>query len=145
MNKLKKIFPLILLMLLVIVSGISLTRIVSPAKTLAYGCFHQVAHKGSGCAVIVRKRDGRTVIQLSDFQTAKSEDLYILLISAPDALENETVKNSRKIYVAPLEKSEGFQEYVVPNEGQDLSDFNAVTIWNSKHAVNFMTAPLKKF
>jgi hypothetical protein len=67
-----------------------------------------------------------------------------LLISAPDALENETVKNSERLYVAPLQKSKSFQEYVLPN-GQNLTNFHAVTIWNNKHGVNFTTAPLKQF
>jgi Electron transfer DM13 len=145
MKNFKKIFPLTLLMLFVIFASVLLTRFVSTSETLAYGCFHQVAHKGAGCAVIVRKSDGRVFLQLTNFKTAVSDDLHILLISAPDAAENETVKNSSKIYVAPLAKNEGFQEYAVPRGNENLSDFHSVTIWNAKHAVNFTTAPLKHF
>lgn len=144
MNATKK-FILIFLTLLstAVFAGLLVQHVFAP-KTIASGCFHQVAHKGSGCAVIVQKSNGQTALQLTDFKTAADDDLQILLISSTDALENETVKNSERFYVAPLQKSEGFQEYVVPM-GQNLTKFNAVTIWSSKHGVNFTTAPLKRF
>ena len=138
----KKFFLFISVLGLVAVLGILLNQFFSASKTLAYGCFHQVAHKGSGCAALVRKSDGQTILQLIDFKTAASNDLQILLISAPDALENETVKNSERMVIAPLEKSEGFQEFVI-SEGQNPTNFHSVVIWNSKHGVNFTTAPLK--
>lgn len=139
----KKSFLLILVILAVAVLAIFLNSFVSASKTIAYGCFHQVAHKGSGCAALVRKSNGQTHLQLIDFKTTENEDLQILLISATDALENETVKNSERIFVAPLEKSEGFQEFVLPF-GQDIKNFHSVVIWNNKHGVNFTTAPLEK-
>lgn len=122
-----------------------LTDQLKPAsRTIASGCFHQVAHKGTGCAALVRSSDGQFVLRLTDFRTAASDDLQILLISAADAPENETVKNSERIFIAPLQKQDGFQEFPVP-AGQDLTNFNAVVIWNSKHAVNFTAAPLRRF
>lgn len=124
--------------------SILLNQFVFASKTIAYGCFHQVAHKGSGCAALIQKSNGQTVLQLMDFETAENENLCILLISAPDAPENETVKNSEQLYIAPLLKSKGSQQYVVP-EGQNLTKFHSVVIWNNKHGVNFTTAPLKKF
>ena len=111
-------------------------------KTIAQGCFHQVAHKGNGCAELVQKSNGQMVLQLKDFKTAENPDLQILLISTTDAFENETVKNSERLFIAPLQNSECFQEYVV-SDGQNLTKFNSVVIWNSKHEVNFTTAPLR--
>lgn len=144
MNKSQKILLAIGLLLLTIILGVSFSRMLNASKVVSYGCFHQVAHKGSGCAAIVQKPNGQITLQLIDFQTAENSDLQILLITALDALENETVKNSEKLYVASLQKSKGFQEYVLPN-GQNLTNFHSVTIWNNKHGVNFTTAPLKKF
>lgn len=143
MNKPQKFLSAIGALILTITLGVSLSRFLFASKVVAYGCFHQVAHKGSGCAAIVQKPKGQTVLQLIDFQTAENNDLYILLITASDALENETVKKSESFQVAPLQKSKGFQEYVLPN-GQNLTNFHAVTIWHKKHGVNFTTAPLKK-
>ena len=121
-----------------------LDELVFASKTIAYGCFHQVAHKGAGCAALIEKRNGQTVLQLMDFKTTENRDLHVLLISATDALENETVKAAEQLYVAPLLSADGSGQYVVP-KGQDLAKFNAVVIWNNKHGVNFTTAPLKRF
>jgi hypothetical protein len=129
---------------LLLVSVLAVFTVWTSSKTIAYGCFHQVAHKGSGCAALVQKSDGQIVLQLVDFKTTENPDLQILIISATDALENETVKNSEQLFVASLQKSEGFQEYLVPNI-QSLTKLKAVVIWNNKHSVNFTTAPLKQF
>ncbi len=120
-----------------------LDRLVFASRTIAYGCFHQVAHKGSGCAALIQKSDGQTILRLIDFKTTESIDLQILLISATDALENESVKKSERLFVAPLQRSEGSQTFVVPN-AENLTKFNSVVIWNTKHGVNFTTAPLKQ-
>jgi tRNA-binding EMAP/Myf-like protein len=111
--------------------------------TIAHGCFHQVAHKGRGCATLIRQGDGKTVLQLTDFATTENSSLRVLLISAEDALENATVLNSLKIDLGPLQSSSGVQEYVVPRS-VDVAQFNAVTIWNERHQVNFTTAPLQR-
>lgn len=141
----KKLFAAIISILFpVAVAAFLLTGFLPVSKTIAYGCFHQVAHKGEGCAALIRKSDGQTVWQLTDFRTAKNDGLQILLISADDAPENQTVKNSERLFVAPLEKSEGTQVYSVPTN-ENLTKYNSVVIWQGKHGVNFTTAPLKKF
>ncbi len=140
----KKLFAVISILFLISVSAFLLTGFLPVSKTIAYGCFHRVAHKGTGCAALVRKSDGQIVLHLTEFRTAKNDDLQILLISANDALENETVKNSQRLFVAPLEKSEGTQVYSVPAD-ENLFKYNSVVIWQSRHGVNFTTAPLKKF
>jgi hypothetical protein len=141
MTTTKKLLLLFSICFLISISAVGLIRFFDHSKIIATGCFHQVAHKGTGCAALIQK-DGQIVLQLNDFQTTENNDLHILLISAPDALENETVKMSERLYVAKLEKSEGSQVYVVPN-GQNLTKFNSVVIWNSKYGVNFTTAPLR--
>ncbi len=140
----KKFILLISTLFLIAAIALLLNQLVFASKTIAYGCFHQVAHKGSGCAALIQRSDGQTILQLMDFETSESGDLQILLISAADALENESVKNSERLFIAPLKNSEASRRYVVPN-GQNLTKFNSVVIWNSKHGVNFTTAPLKKF
>jgi hypothetical protein len=140
----KKIIISISILSLAAISTIFLNGFGSSSEKIAAGCFHQVAHRARGCAVLIRQPDGQVFLRLEDFKTSRSADLHILLISAFDALENETVKNSERLYVAPLEKFEGSQQYVVPN-AENLTKFHSVTIWNSRHGVNFTTAPMKKF
>jgi hypothetical protein len=113
------------------------------SRTIASGCFHQVAHKTSGCVALIELDNGNLILQFDDFNTAESPALHVLLISAADAFENETVKRSDQLYIGPLLSSSGSQRYVVP-PGRDPADLNAVTIWNSKYEVNFGTAPLKR-
>jgi len=144
MKTTKKFLFLISALLSAAALAVLLNQLLFGSKTIAYGCFHQVAHKGTGCAALIQKPDGRTILHLMDFETAERDDLHILLISAPDALENETVKNSERLYIAPLLRSaESSRQYVVP-AGQNLTKFNSVVIWHGKHGVNFTTAPLKR-
>jgi hypothetical protein len=144
MKTTKKLFFLISALLAFAALVFLVNKIVFASKTIAYGCFHQVAHKGTGCAALIEKSDGQIILQLMDFNTAEAGDLHVLLISAPDAPENETVKDSEQLYIAPLRSSEGSQQYVVPM-GPNLTKFNSVVIWNNKYGVNFTTAPLKRF
>lgn len=109
---------------------------------LATGHFHQVAHKGEGAATIIQLRNGRRVLRLTDFRTADKPDLCVVLISAPDAFENQTISNSRIFVLGQLQTASGDQEYELPAD-LDLTNYGAVTIWNRKYAVNFTTAPLR--
>jgi hypothetical protein len=120
------------------VAGVA--RVLS-SKSLAAGRFHNVAHKGAGLAEVFETADGRRVLRLSDFSTAAAPGLSVLLVAAPDARENETVRRSESIRLGPLAACEGDQEYEVPPDA-DLTRFRAVTIWSDKYGVNFTTAPL---
>lgn len=123
--------------------GISFLRQSAAPTVIAAGSFHQVAHKGSGTAEIIKRNDGHRVLVLKEFQTADKPDLYVYLISAPDALENEAVKNSEIYSLGLLKRTNGSQEYLLPGD-LDPSRYNAVTIWSRRHEINFTTAPLKR-
>jgi hypothetical protein len=113
-------------------------------KILAGGEFHRVAHKGAGRAEIIEKTNGKRFLVLKNFRTSGSNDLYVFLISAPDALENETIKNSEIYSLGKLSNSETVRdEYPLPGD-LDISAYRAVTIWNKKYQSNFTTAPLKQ-
>ena len=139
----KKIALTIPAFLIVLAATVLLIGFSRRPQIEASGCFHQVAHKGSGCATLMRRANGKTVLELTNFATTENPDLRVLLISAEDALENTAVVNSQKIDLGPLQLSSGSQEYVVPRN-VDVGAFNAVTIWNSRYQVNFTTAPLER-
>lgn len=134
------LIPAILVMIAAVALIIGFSR---QTQIIAHGCFHQVAHKGRGCAALVRQSDGKTVLQLTEFATSENPDLRVLLISADDALENTAVTNSQKLDLGPLQVSTGPQEYAVPRSA-DLGRYNAVTVWNDRYQVNFTTAPLTR-
>ena len=110
-------------------------------KAIAFGRFHQVAHRGTGLVTIYQPADKKLLLHLTEFQTDKGQDLQVLLIAASDALENETVEKAEYVSVGTLQKSEGDQSYHLP-DNLDLSKYRAVTIWSQKYRVNFITAPL---
>jgi hypothetical protein len=126
-------------------AGVVFLRHNFAPRILASGDFHQVAHKGAGRAEIIQKKDGRRVLRLTGLRTTLKPDLYVYLISAPDALENETVKRSEIFSLGPLKSGEDAEEeYPLPDE-LDLEKYGAVTIWNRRYEVNFTTAPLKSY
>lgn len=141
-NKKLQITLLILLAAAAVFAVASLRRSLK-TDVLAKGTFHSVSHKGSGTVEVVRKPDSRLSLRITNFRTYYRPDLTVLLISAPDALENETVRNSTKFLVGPLKSDEGSMEYSLPSDLK-LDQFNAVTIWSERYQVNFTTAPLVK-
>ncbi|MCC7307533.1 MAG: DM13 domain-containing protein [Acidobacteria bacterium] len=144
----KKMVPkriqIAVLIVLVVVAAFVIAAIWQSAadRVLAEGEFHSVAHRGQGTVKIV-VRDGRRYLQIADFRTYHRPGLEVLLISSPDAFENETVKNAERYTVGALKDDEGAMEYELPTN-LDISRFNAVTVWSSRYESNFTTAPLRK-
>jgi electron transfer DM13 len=108
---------------------------------LLAGNFHNGAHETRGTATILQLRGGKRVLRLTNFETSNGPDVRILLITATDASDNDTVKNSMPREIAPLKGNIGAQNYDIPDD-VDLSRYKAVTIWCHRFSVNFGTAPL---
>jgi hypothetical protein len=143
MNKSQKEFFTSIAVVIAATFGICCVRLSNMPKVLASGNFHQVAHKGVGQAEILQKANGKFVLRLNNFRTTEKPNLEVYLISAPDALENETVKRSEIFSLGKLQTADGEQEYSLP-DGFNIYQYNAVTVWNTKYAVNYTTAPLKR-
>lgn len=143
MNKTQKETSIAIAVVLVAVICIGFLRQSFTPQVLASGEFHQVAHKGTGKAEIIKKRNGKYVLKLTDFETTAKPDLFVYLISASDASENETIKRSEIFSLGELQNAKGSQEYLLP-DGFDFTKYGAVTIWNRRYEVNFTTAPLRK-
>ncbi len=112
-------------------------------RIIGSGKFHQVAHKGEGTATIYQLLSGERVLELADFYTGQGQSLEVLLISAPDAFENETVEKSVVFSLGEMQSTDSTQTFTIPDQ-LDLSKVAAVTIWSTKYKVNFTTAPLTK-
>ena len=110
-------------------------------RLIAAGKFHQVAHRGEGQATIYQLLSGDRVLELTDFYTGQGQNLELLLISAPDALENETVEKSIIYSLGELQSAASHQQFTIPAHF-DLRKVGAVTVWSTKYRVNFTTAPL---
>src|SRR5689334_145065 len=102
-----------LALLIIAACGLIIARqlAVSTARVVAVasGRFHQVAHKGKGSATIYELPGRKRLLVLTEFATAASADLQVLLIGAPDAYENESVESAERILLGALQRAEGDQ------------------------------------
>jgi Electron transfer DM13 len=135
------VYVTIIALLLGVTALAAFEYLYSPSLVLT-GSFHPVAHKGSGSAFLYQYRNGKRLLSLKDLSTAARPDLAVFLIDAPDAFDNDTVKNSRVLSLGPLKGLAQDQVYDVA-AGVDLTQYHAVIIWSQKYAVNFTTAPLR--
>lgn len=108
---------------------------------LTQGSFRGVHHDGSGSATVYRTGDGTRVLRLTEFATSNGPDLYVYLVAAADAPDNETVKRAGYISLGRLKGNQGDQNYVLPAD-VDLSRYRAVSIWCKRFGVNFAAAAL---
>jgi len=109
-------------------------------QQLLSGQFKGYAHPTDGRASIYRM-DSKRILRLTNFRTSNGPDVHVYLIAAPDAKDDETVKNAASVDLGILKGNIGDQNYDVP-DSVDLGKYRAVTIWCKRFNVNFGTAPL---
>jgi len=109
-------------------------------RILLSGAFHSVGHKGTGEARVVESADGQRILRLAGVKTYPGTDLQVCLVGAPDAEDNDTVRQAGFECVG---KFAATGSYDLP-AGVDLQRYRAVTIWSSGYQVNFTTAPLTR-
>jgi len=108
---------------------------------LSSGTFHDGAHTTSGMAAVYNVGQGRRVLRLTEFSTSNGPDVHVYLVAAPDATDNDTVKNAGFVDLGSIKGNIGDQNYDVPSD-LDLTKYRAVTIWCRRFGVNFGTSPL---
>ena len=111
----------------------------TPLQLLS-GQFKGYAHPTDGRASIYRM-DSKRILRLTNFRTSNGPDVHVYLIAAPDAKDDETVKNAASVDLGILKGNIGDQNYDVP-DSVDLGKYRAVMIWCKRFNVNFGTAPL---
>lgn len=143
MNRLQLVLIILVTVTLLTAATVAFRRQHSQAMVgiIAIGRFHQVAHQGSGTAIIYRTADGQRMLALDELITGPGQQLMVGLIAAPDAFENEAVERSAFVPLGEWRPGETRLIYQVPAE-LDLTRYRAVTIWNRQYHVNFTTAPL---
>ena len=109
-------------------------------STLLTGMFHDGAHATRGTATILQVGSKR-LLRLTGFETSNGPDVRVLLIAAPDALDNTMVEAANPVELGSLKGNVGDQNYDVTSD-IDLTKYRAVTIWCNRFGVNFGTAPL---
>lgn len=109
---------------------------------LLQGNFRGVQHDAAGSATIYRLSDGTRVLRFTEFATSNGPDLYVYMVAAGDAPDNESVERAGYVSLGRLKGNEGDQNYVLP-EDLDFSRYRSVSVWCKRFAVNFAVAPLQ--
>jgi hypothetical protein len=119
----------------------ALTEPMSMPVKVAEGSFRGIAHETKGTASIYQLPEGRKVLRFSNFETSNGPDVHVYLVAAPDAQDNDTVKNAGFIDLGSIKGNIGDQNYDLPAD-VDLAKYRAVTVWCKRFGVNFATAPI---
>lgn len=109
---------------------------------LLTGEFHRVAHLGRGTVGVFQRPDGSRVLRLNRLETDDSPALQVILVAAADASENDSVRRAGFVVLGPLRGASISASFDVPPD-LDLNRYHAVTIWNTRYEVNFLTAPVR--
>ena len=113
----------------------------SPARPLASGKFHSVAHATSGTATVYQLADGTRVLRFTDFKTSNGPDVHVYLVAADDASDSESVMKVGFVDLGSIKGNIGDQNYTL-SSGVDLSKYRAVSVWCKRFSVNFGAAGL---
>jgi len=92
----------------------------SPARPLASGKFHSVAHATSGTAAVYQLADGTRLLRFTDFKTSNGPDVHVYLFAADDARDSESVKRTAFVDLGSIKGNIGDQNYALGSDG-DLS------------------------
>ena len=115
----------------------------SPARPLASGKFHPVAHATSGTATVYQLADGTRVLRFTHFKTSNGPDVHVYLFAADDARDSESVKRAAFVDLGSIKGNIGDQNYTLGSD-LDLSKYRAVSVWCKRFSVNFGAAALSK-
>jgi hypothetical protein len=121
-------------------TGVAPSGAVVPVAT---GSFSGIVHKTSGKAIILRTADGGHVLRLEDFNTSNGPDVRVYLVKGSNASNSDFIKAGSANFVdlGALKGNVGNQNYPIP-ANVNLDDYNSVSIWCRRFAVNFGAAAL---
>jgi hypothetical protein len=111
---------------------------------VATGNFTGILHKTSGKAIILTTADGHHVLRLEDFNTSNGPDVRVYLVKGTNANNPDFIKAGGANFVdlGPLKGNVGNQNYPIP-ANVNLDDYNSVSIWCRRFAVDFGAASLE--
>ncbi|KAA3641889.1 MAG: electron transporter [Armatimonadetes bacterium] len=109
--------------------------------TLSEGTFIDLAHAGTGTALVVELEDGTRILRLEDLDVDNGPDLRVIL-STSSLVDDESAYDDGDFFdLGDLKGNVGNQNYNIPFQ-VDLDDYNTVAIWCRRFNVTFNAAPL---
>jgi hypothetical protein len=121
--------------------GAAIASIEKGPMIVTKGGFKSLAHETRGTAAIYQLPDGKRTLRLTEFETSNGPDVHVYLVAAPDANDNDIVKQAGFIDLGSMKGNKGDQNYDIPPD-VDLNKYRAVSIWCARFGVNFGSAAL---
>lgn len=117
------------------------TAATSFPVTLASGAFVDLAHPGTGTALILELEDGSRILRFEDLNVDNGPDLRVILSTSPLVDDESAYDDGDFLDLGDLKGNQGNQNYEIP-EGVDLDAYATVAIWCRRFNVTFNAAPL---
>jgi hypothetical protein len=121
--------------------GAAMASIEKGPMAVTKGSFKGLAHETKGTVAIYQLADGKRTLRLTEFETSNGPDVHVYLVAAPEANDNETVKQAGFIDLGSMKGNKGDQNYDIPGD-VDLNKYRSVSIWCVRFGVNFGSAAL---
>lgn len=110
-------------------------------QILLQGSFYNVAHVGSGEALLYQLADGSRILRLQNFSVDNGPDLYVYLVPVDPVPSGSGSEIAGSYSLGRLKGNSGDQNYEILAD-LDLSQYRSVVIWCQAFAVPFSAAPL---
>jgi hypothetical protein len=110
-------------------------------QVLLQGSFYNVAHLGSGEALVYQLADSSRILRLQNFSVDNGPDLYVYLVPVDPVPSTSGSEIPGFHSLGRLKGNIGDQNYEIPAD-LDLSQYKSVVIWCQAFAVPFSAAPL---
>jgi hypothetical protein len=109
--------------------------------TLASGEFIDLAHPGTGTALVVELEDGSRILRFEDLDVDNGPDLRVILSTSELVDDDSAYDDGDFVDLGVLKGNQGNQNYEIPAD-VDLDNFATVAIWCRRFNVTFNAAPL---
>lgn len=109
--------------------------------TISSGEFIDLAHVGSGTALILELEDGSRILRFEDLDVDNGPDLRVILSPTGLVDDDAAYDDGDFLDLGDLKGNKGNQNYEIP-DGVDIDDFGTVAIWCRRFNVTFNAAPI---
>jgi hypothetical protein len=116
------------------------TPIVYP-QTLSSGEFIDLAHAGTGSALILELEDGSRILRFENLDVDNGPDLRVILSTSALVDDDSAYDDGDFVDLGDLKGNKGNQNYEIPND-VDLDRYATVAIWCRRFNVTFNAAPI---
>ena len=109
--------------------------------TISTGEFIDLAHPGTGTALVLELEDGSRILRFEDLSVDNGPDLRVILSTSPLVDDDSAYDDGDFVDLGDLKGNQGNQNYDIPADVA-IEDFATVAIWCRRFNVTFNAAPL---